>query len=181
MTRFTLAICFVASVCLWAAEPVAQAPKNLLANPDFSLGSGAQPEGWHINPDFISAKKVFRQQKAPGSTEWVLVAVPGTYALCQQAVAMTPGQKYTIKVIARYRSQDTALGVCQYDQAGNVVYILWQEPLTEKFKSYVKTFTAAPKMKAIILYNLAPPGESGPGTGTVDIADVFLYEGEVAP
>jgi hypothetical protein len=168
-----------------AAEPAKptsaqdKTPTSILANSDFSKGSGIKPESWDIDPEALSAKQVSRQPKSADSQDWILAVKPGTYVVCSQAVIMTPGQKYTLKVIARSLGEDSTLGVVQYDPPDTVVQILWQTPLTKEFQPYVKTFTASPKIKRITLYSVAPGKQGGAGQDALEIAGAYLYEGEV--
>lgn len=178
-----LAVILLLAAYTSAAAPAVDAvsaPRSILANSDFSeAGGDGGPAWWVINRTLLAETNIVRQKKAENSPEWVVVARPGAYAIIHQTVMLTAGRKYTLKVIARSQTEGSTLGACQYDFAQHLSHIMWQTPLTREFKEYVKTFTAYFGMQAISLYNIAPAG--GPGQGTLEIAGVYLYDGESAP
>lgn len=184
MTRRTAcgaAAVLILAACVAKSETgVGTAPANILANSDFREAgvSEAQPRWWAISEDDLAAGRVLRLQASTNSEARIVRAGPDSYPVMRQPVLLTAGRKYTVKVVARCRSGDSTLGVCQLGFGGSVRQILWQTTLTREFRPYVRTFTAVFGMNAICVYNVSPAG--GAVRGTLDLACVYLYDGEYA-
>ena len=147
----TCAICLLTST-MFAGTALAQAQ---LANPSFEEDAGnvGNPDGWDIGKG--SQVKVEHGNASDGSR--ALLVEDGYVAVYQNLqIPMLAGQKITFSVDAKALSENTVigarLGYYTTDNKWHDGVLLWNKPITKKYKTYTASRPFPANAKAGRLY-----------------------------
>lgn len=152
-----------------------KAKKNFIANPEFAEDANEDgiPDGWFVSPEYAKSRAVYRNETAPLSKDWLVVATPKSYAFIRQKIKLKTGQVYTAKIVARSRSGKASFGFSQCLPGGATTHAVWACPVTDSFRPYFATFTASETTWALGMYRM--------GEGDLEVSSVHLYEGKLSP
>ncbi|OQC12151.1 MAG: hypothetical protein BWX73_03091 [Lentisphaerae bacterium ADurb.Bin082] len=152
---------------------------NLIPNSGFDLAKNGRLAGWY----YINPRDVERRETSEFSGQWVMYGFNNAYQLfTAETPSLREGQIYTLRIRARQRGGDNAIGVLPMLRTpeGKAVQgkrsIAWKLPLTDEFREYTFHFTAEKDQRYLSFYRF---GEKVPASGA-EYDSVELYEGKLS-